>query len=254
VTVTNLNTATAINGLALNVSTGFKLVSNHCGATLAAQASCTAGVEFSPTAAGPHTGTLTVTSSTVQSAPVALSGMGFDFTAEVTGPSSQTVASGQSADYMLALTALDGSQGKFTFQCASLPSHALCVFNPSTETLSSGAQGNVTVQISTGQASAASHAPDDLPWHAAPLLCGLFLLPMARKRRRSIFFAALLAVVFCFGVSSCTSSGGGTVGGGSSTGSQGGGSGSTPAGTYTVQVTASSTGVQHTVKVTLTVD
>ncbi len=254
VTVTNLNMATAINGLALNVSTGFKLVSNHCGAMLAAQASCTAGVEFSPTAAGLHTGTLTVTSSTVQAAPVALSGMGFDFTAEVTGPSSQTVASGQSADYMLALTALDGSQGKFTFQCASLPSHALCVFNPSTETLGSGAQGNVTVQISTGQASAASHTPDDLPWHAAPLLCGLFLLPLARKRRRSIFFVALLAVVFCFGVSSCTSSGGGTVGGGGSTGSQGSSSGTTPAGTYTVQVTASSTGVQHTVKVTLTVD
>ena len=253
VTVTNLSTTTAIDGLALNVSTGFKVDSSNCGTTLAAQGSCTVGVEFAPATAGQQTGTLTVTSSTVQAVPVALSGMGFDFTAAVTGPGSDTVASGQTASYTLALTTLDGSQGTFTFQCSSLPAHALCVFSPGTETLGAGAQGNVTVQVSTGQASAASHVPDDLPWHAAPLLCGVFLLPLARKRRRSIFFTALLAMVFCFGAASCTSSGGGT-GGGGDTGSQGGSSGTTPAGTYTIQLTASSTGVQHSVSVTLTVD
>jgi hypothetical protein len=53
----------------------------------------------------------------------------------------------------------------------------------------------------------------------------------------------------CGGVSSCTSSGGGSGGsGGSSTSS------STPAGTYTIPVTAASNGVQHSLSVTLTVD
>ncbi len=249
VTITNLNPTTALAGLALNVPAGFTLVASTCGSTLAAQASCTAGVEFAPTAAGQQSGSLTVTSSTVEAPPVALSGMGFDFTAAAAGSTSQTVASGQTASYSLVLSTLDGSQGKFSFQCSSLPADAQCAFNPGTETVGAGAQGNVMVEIATGPATTASAAPAT-PWPAAPLLCGLFLLPLACRRRRALFLVALLAVVTCAGLVGCTSSGGGT--GSAPPGSQSGAS--TPAGTYTVQVTASSTGVQHSVTLTLTVD
>jgi hypothetical protein len=62
----------------------------------------------------------------------------------------------------------------------------------------------------------------------------------------------LSLLVFLIGsVASCTSSGGGT-GGGSGPGS--GGTGLTPAGTYSVPLTVTSTGVAHSVTVTLTVD
>jgi len=57
--------------------------------------------------------------------------------------------------------------------------------------------------------------------------------------------AALLAILVG-GVSSCASSGGGTGGQGSS--------GGTPAGTYSIPVTAAASGVQHSVTLTLTVD
>lgn len=248
VTVTNLSATEALTNVALNVPSGFQLVSNTCGATLDALTSCTAGVEFAPTAPGTQSGNLTVTTSTLQATPVALSGMGFDFGAAISGSSSQTVASGQTADYTMAISALNGSGGTFAFQCMSLPAHASCAFNPLTETLSAGAQGNVTVAISTGQATAAAEAPA-APWRAVPLICCVFLLPLAGKRRRVLLIAVLLAAVMCFGASACTSSGGG-----GSSGAQGGGSSATPAGTYSIQVIASSTGVQHTMTVTLTVD
>ena len=57
------------------------------------------------------------------------------------------------------------------------------------------------------------------------------------------------AILLAAGVSSCTSSSGGTGGA-----PPGGGSGSTPAGTYTIPVTVTSTGVSHSVNLTLTVD
>lgn len=248
-TVTNLAAAYSLTGLTLTAPAGFQLTANTCASTLPAQASCTVGVEFTPRAAGQQTGSLTVTTSTVQAAPVALSGMGFDFAAAASGSTSQTVASGQTASYTLSISPLDGSQGTFAFQCPTLPTNTQCAFNPATETLA--AQGNVTVEIATGVASAsAANRPERAPWGALPLACGVLLLPVALRRRRALLMIALLAVLVCLGVSSCTSSGGGT--GGSSSGS--GGSGSTPPNTYTIPVIVSSTGVQHTVTLTLTVD
>ncbi|MGH9604146.1 MAG: choice-of-anchor D domain-containing protein [Terracidiphilus sp.] len=247
--VTNLGAAYSLTGLALTAPTGFQLTANTCASTLPAQSSCTVGVEFAPSAAGPQTGSLMVATSSLQPAPVALSGMGFDFTVSASGSATLTVASGQTASYTLVITPLNGSQGTFAFQCPALPANALCTFSPATETLGAGVEGNVTVAISTGDASAANH-PEKTPWGALPLLCAVLLLPMALRRRRAILMAALLTVLACAGVSSCASSGGG---GGGSTGQNGGG-GSTPAGTYSVPVTVSSTGVQHSVTLTLTVD
>jgi hypothetical protein len=249
VTITNLSATDALQNLVLKAPAGFLLVANTCGSTLSAQASCTAELEFAPTAAGQQTGNLTLTSSTLQIVPVPLSGMGFDFTAAVTGLSSQTVATGQTATYTLLLSALNNSQGTLSFQCSSLPANAVCIFNPGTETVGNGAAGNVTLSISTGQAAAAAQVPAR-PWSGAvPLLCGLLLLPFARKRWRTPLWIALLAVVVCFGMSSCTSSGGGVA-----TGGKGGGGSTTPAGTYSINATASAMGVQHTVTVKLTID
>ena len=254
VTVTNTGISASLSNLALAVTAGFQIVNNTCPAALAPGLSCTAGVEFTPTSAGAQMGTLAVTSGAATGASVPLSGMSLDFTLcfGSAGPpcvttSSQTVAAGQTADYTLAITPLNGSGGTFTFACGTLPANALCLFSPATETLN-GITGNVLVQISTTAATARSMEP--AVWRRIlPLACGLVLLPFGWGRRRKALLLATLLAILVGGVTSCTSSGAGTGGSGGE-----GGSGGTPAGTYSIPVTAAAAGVQHSVTLTLTVD
>ncbi len=260
VTVTN-SSGYAVGSVALAATAPFSVTQNTCTSSLAAGANCTASVIFQPSAGGSASGALTVSSSAVAApATVALSGTGFDFTVGVTGPASQTVTRGQQANYTLVITPT-GSGGTFTFACGTLPANALCIFNPTTESLSAGVQGNVEVEVSTGNGSTVRlEQPDaakpglDRPafWCGLPLVCGVLLLPLAIRNRRKIFLLAALLAIMAGGVSSCTSSGGGTGGDGGS-GGQGGGSG-TPVGTYTIPVSVSSTGITQSVNLTLTVD
>ncbi|MGB6746077.1 MAG: choice-of-anchor D domain-containing protein [Terracidiphilus sp.] len=253
VTVTN-SSSYSIAAVTLSVTAPFTLAENNCTGALAAGANCSASVAFAPAAAGSATGALTISSSAVATpATVLLAGTGFDFAVSSSGPSSMTVASGQTANFPLVITP-SGSQATFTFACGTLPANAVCTFNPGSETLNACVQGNVTVEIATGQSgsSARMSGPmsDPLGWRAVPLACGvLLLLPFALVRgRRFLLLVALLSVLVA-GASSCTSSSGGT--GGSPPGGNGS---STPAGTYTIPVTITSTGVSYAVNVTLTVD
>jgi hypothetical protein len=261
VTVTN-SSGYSISGVSLAAAAPFSVTQNTCFGNLAAGANCTASVVFQPSVGGSASGMLTISSSAVAApATVALSGVGFDFSVVFSGPASQTIARGQQANYTLVLTPV-GSGGSFTFACGTLPTNALCLFNPATETLGTGVEGNVLVQISTSSGTTARlERPDaNKPGveragrrgfsGALPLACGLFLLPLALRRCRRIFLLAVLAVFLAGGVISCTSSGGGSSG---STSGQGG-SGGTPAGTYTIPVTVTSTGMTHSVNLTLTVD
>ena len=248
VTVTNSSNY-AISSVTLTAAAPFSITQNTCAATMAAGANCTASVIFQPSAGGSASGALTVASTSVAApATIALSGTGFDFGVSLSGPASQTVARGQQANYTLVISP-NGSSGTFTFTCGTLPSNALCLFNPTTESLGSGVQGNVEVEISTSGAQARVEPPAF--WHALPLACGLILLPFAICRRRKIFLLVVLAAIVTASVTSCTGSGGGT--GGSGSGGQSGGSG-TPAGTYTIPVNVTSTGITHSLSVTLTVD
>ncbi len=258
VTVTNTGAATALSALALAVPAGFQLVNNTCPAALGPGASCTAGVEFVPTSAGQQTGSLTVSTSTLPTgASVPLTGAGFDFTLTVSGSSVQSVSSGQSISYTLVLTPLSGSSGSFTFACDALPTDALCAFSPTALTLNSGATGNFTVQVSTAGSTASAGQHSLRTWSIFPILCGLLLLPISWRARRkalsNILSLALLALL-AGGIVSCTSSGGGTGGGTGGGGGSGGVSGTTPAGTYSIPVTVTSTGISHSATLTLTVD
>jgi hypothetical protein len=252
VTITN-GTSAAASSLTLSpVTAPFSMTQNTCPASLAAGASCTVGIIFQPAAYGSFTGALTANSPSVaEPVAMALSGTGFDFTVTVTGPATQTVSNGQTANFALVITPADGLPGTFTFQHGALPANTQCLFNPSTETVSAGAPGNATVEIFTGQSgsSARSTAPDR--WRALPLACGLILLPLAWRRRRKAMLLAALLTILAGSVSSCVSSS--EIAGGGS-GGQSDGPGSTPAGSYSIPVTVTFTGVQHNVTVTLIVD
>jgi Abnormal spindle-like microcephaly-assoc'd, ASPM-SPD-2-Hydin len=252
VTVTNSSTVT-LTDLALSASSGFQVTSTTCAATLAPGANCTAAVAFAPATAGQQTGNLTIASSMLAvSAKVPLSGMGLDFSASVTGGSSQTVSSGQTARYTLALSPLNGSAGTFTFTCGTLPANAICTFNPTSEAVAANPTGSATVQIATGQATSAQlilPAGGAVRWRILPMACGLLLLPLAWARRRRVLLLVVLALMFA-GVTSCAGAGGGS-GGSTPPPST---SHVTPAGTYSVAVSVTASGVTHKVTVSLTVD
>ena len=254
VTVTNPTTS-GMSNLAFATTTGFSLANNTCGTTLGPGLSCTLGVIFTPASSGAQTGSLTITSSTASaSAVVSLTGAGLDFTLGSVGSAAVAVSSGQTADFMLSIAPLNGSQGTLTFQCGTLPANASCAFNPTTETLNAGVTGNVTVEIATGQSLTVARSYKPIGWGAIPVVCGLLLLPLGWwKRRRALIIGAVLAILMG-SVSSCASSGGGS-GGGPGGGTSGeAAANATPAGTYTIPVTVTSSGVQHSVNVTLTVD
>jgi hypothetical protein len=254
VTIANSGTA-AFTDLAIAASGAFQLTATTCAATLAPGASCTGSVAFAPTVAGQQSGSLTASSSmlaaTVQTP---LSGMGFDFTTSLAGESSQTVSSGQTARYTLTLSPMSGSSGTFAFQCDTLPAHATCTFNPAGETVAANATGNVTVQISTGQGTTSGQlqAPPIGPaWRVLPVALGLIALPFAwHKRRKNLLFIAMLALA-ASGIVSCSGGGGGS-GGVPTPPPQT--SNITPAGKYSVGVTATANGVSHKLTLSLTVD
>jgi hypothetical protein len=245
VTLTNPVGDVSLSNFTVAATAGFIVTSNSCPSTFVAGATCAVGVEFQPSGSGTQSGSLSVSSSVLAAEAVAsLSGMGFDFTVAFSGSSSQTVASGQTASYQLAITPLGGSTGSFTLQCGSLPSNSYCTFNPSGETIPASTTGNELVEIATGLPSSSAELSRPPRW---PLACVLVLVPMALwRRRRALLFVAALAMLAC-GVSSCTSSGGGLT-------QPPPHSGLTPAGTYSIPVTVSANGLQHQITVTLVVD
>lgn len=250
VTVTNPGTVAAVTGLALKIGPEFRLAENHCTSVLKANSSCTTGIDFLPSKAGTLQSKLTVSSAQVEGGSVALMGTGFDFSLKPKGSSSESIASGQSASYALSIATLGGSHGSFTFQCASLPPNGQCTFNPPTETVTARATGFVTVQIATGSTIAAAGWPGAIAWRSATVALGLLLIPFARRRRRGLFLMMALLPIVTAGVSSCVAAGG--LGSGNQQHSSG--PGVTPAGSYAIRISASSTGIQHSVSVSLTVD
>lgn len=249
VTVTNSSATASLTDLSLAASSGFVLTSTTCQPTLASGASCTAAIAFAPTVAGQASGTLTVASSMLaKSAQVTLGGMGLDFTATVVGGTNQTVTSGQTALYVVALAPLGGSAATFTLQCGTLPAHAICSFNPSTVAVAANLTSNVTVQIATGQTATSARLSRVAGWRIAPLACGLVLLPLLRRKRRRALLMVVIAMILG-GMTSCAGAGGGS---GSSTPPPG--ASNTPAGTYSIPVTITASGVSHKLTLSMTVD
>jgi hypothetical protein len=250
VTLTNSSATYSLQNFGLSASAGFQVAST-CGASLAAGASCTASLTFAPSAAGPLSGALTISSSTMAAnSTVALSGTGFDFTlGPGSGSTSQAVASGQTANYTLSLSA--GATGAtFMFACGSLPQYASCVFSPSSTTLSANGTAAETVQITTSQASA-QIAPNWRPgWPSLVMAGALICMPFLARRRRALIRLLAITIVLTAWAAGCAGGGGGAP----STPPSSPSTHSVAPGTYSIQAQATANGLKHEVTLKITVN
>ena len=218
--------------------------------TLAPGASCAVQVTFSPTQPGPRTGSLTIASSSpTPPFQIALSGNGFSYTFAAQGASSVTIASGQTATYMLQLTPAAGSTGPVTFTCGAAPKDSTCTVNPASVQLTSGVTSSVTVTIATIAAAKVDGKPrpGEPTFFVAGCLPIGFLLLAPRIRRRRLPVAALLFLVLVSLGCGVTSTAGTS---GSSTGTSTG----TASATYSPVITATGPGVTQSITLTLIVD
>jgi hypothetical protein len=247
VTLTN-NGGVALTIQSIAVTGDFAIVagSNTCGTSLAASSQCTVQIVFLPTAQAARSGTFTVVDNAASSPQtLQLTGTGVDFALAANGSTSATIAAGSEAIYPLLLSSTAGVPGTVTFSCSGAPANATCVVNPSSSTLG----GTTTITVTVATDIAALRWPDLLgdgphrPWLA--LLVPVGLLGLTRRRARRLGALALLCCV-------CAMAGCGVgrvipQSTGSSTGS------STPSGTYNLTVSGTSTGVTHSIGLTLIV-
>lgn len=169
----------------------------------------------------------------------------FDFTMGIT-PANASQPAGQPAIFSLDVNPTSGAfPSNVSFSCSKLPALTTCAFNP-TQVGSGSENSAVTFTLATTAAIPASRASIVAMTFFILPLAGSFLLqrrrPRGEVRRRSrLFLLAILAM-------SVVSCGGGLQGHGGGSGSPG-----TPAGTYTITVTATCASVIHTANVSLTV-
>jgi len=230
---------------------------NNCGSGVAINGSCTINVSFTPNGAGSLAGSLTITDNAANSPQaVQLSGTGMDFQLSSTA-TSQTVARGQVANYSLTLAPEGGFNQTINLTCTGAPSESTCTLTPNTATLNGAASATVAVAVSTTAPSLAPPQGQFLPpgfsglgrmvWLYALLgLASLAMLAAARKRGAAYLLGACVLLVMLW---SACGGGGTSVPPISKPG--------TPAGTYTVDVTATdatSSTLTHDFKFTLTVN
>jgi hypothetical protein len=179
----------------------------------------------------------------------------------VTAPTTPTsVIAGQPGTFALSVAPSNGTfSNPVTLTASGLPAGATASFSPSATITPGSAPINVTLSITTTAHSVAP--PTDSPrgpgqgWPSLYLIAtvlgviaiGLCVSTTRVRRLAPGFFLALL-LVMAAGLVAC-----GGAGGGTSSSQQVNPATGTPAGTYSILVTATSGGVAHSTTVTLTV-
>jgi hypothetical protein len=208
-------------------------------------------ITFNPTVAGPATGALTITDNApgsphvlpISGTAVATLGLGF-------APSNAPdifVAAGSTGSTELNIGGA-GIGGSVTLSCSGAPAGATCSTSPSTLQVSATSTSLFQLSVTTTARSQLPFlSPNGFPWlWTIAAFAGLMLMrfavapPSLKARWRLV---PLFALVLC-----------GCGGNGSSSGDGGGGSGNgTPAGNYTIVVTAKSGSTTQSLNVPLTV-
>jgi hypothetical protein len=263
-TVTLTNSGTAPLAIGIVTITGDFAQTNTCGTSVAAGASCTFAVTFTPTATGTRSGSLGIADNAGTSPQtVTLSGSGAGL-ALSSGSTALTIASpGGTATATLQLTGVNNFTGTVNLTCAityqgqGTPSDPpTCALSPAQAQVTAGATVSTTLTVSTTAvtASAAHDKPWDKLWNrpwnqsgaALATLCLLGLLPRRRwpRRQRGGWLFAFLGLVLGMAVG-C---GGSSPSNGATTTNPG-----TTTGNYQVAVTAASGSANVSTTVPLTV-
>lgn len=228
--------------------------------------SCSVNVKFLPSAIGMKSALLTMTG-TAGTQAVNLSGAGVDFAVAAAsgGSLSATVTQGQTATYHLQLNSIGGMSSSdelsISIACTGAPSLASCSSSPQSAILQGSTPIALTVSVSTTAPSVAMASHGSNPRSRPPV--GMFSLlsmllafcPIAALRntrhgryRRLVWLASALILTSVLLAVGC---GGG---GSSSTQPPLPPVGGTPAGTYTLTLTATTGGDSHTAQLTLVVN
>jgi len=246
------NAALAISGVTITGAnpTDFAIAtgSNACGSSLAAGASCSIYVTFTPASAASFAATLSVADNAAGSPQTAaLTGTGAAAvvpTYKVASPTApQTVLPGAAATYTINVTPVNGSfTGLVTLGASGLPAGATAAFAPPTVTPgSTGATSQLTVQTAAAVA-AITKRPSPWPLALPALsLIGLCFVPGKRYRR---WITLGLLLVCSLGAITALSGCGGGFGLGNLT---------PPPASYTITVTGTSGSSVQTTTVQLTV-
>jgi hypothetical protein len=266
------NTGTApanISGVALTgANPGDFTTSNNCGPSVLPGSSCQIYVDFTPVGMGSRSATLSVSDNATGSPQmVALAGSGPDFSLAASGSgATATVKAGQTATYTISLAPGGGFNQSVTLTCSGAPAKSTCSVSPSTISLSGTSTTTAMVTVST-TASSQGLPPAGVdtqrriyqPMPFALVLLGASVIMafyLRRKDQRVRWVPALaIAILVCIAMT-VTSCGGGSSGGTQPAGGSDGSTG-TPAGSYTITVSASatsgSTTLTHTTQLTLVV-
>jgi FG-GAP-like repeat/Cep192 domain 4/HYDIN/CFA65/VesB-like, Ig-like domain len=222
---------------------------NTCTSPIAPTAGCTINVTFTPTAGGARGATVTITDNANTSPQViALQGTGEDFTLSISSMGS--ILPGNTGGSQLTVTPEGGYAQPISFACSGAPMLATCTVTPTSIT-PTGSPVMVMVGLTTtgtgrtalpGNPSIfppASHRPFLLAAFLATLLLMVtaFFAPALRKFRVARFALPAVLLVAAIGLGACDSR-----------------APSTPAGNYTLTLTATSGSIVHTVNVDVTVE
>jgi hypothetical protein len=225
--------------------------SNTCGSGLAAYGACTMQIAFVPTLGGPRTGMLTVTDNAESSSQtLSLAGNGVDFMLSPDGGTSITITSGQNAVYPLLLTSSANVPGTVTFSCTGMPANSSCNVTPSSVAL--GSTTTISVTVLTGVSSSSLSPLLPLSRRSVPRLAALLPLGVLCLRRKYLFRLASAALICLLLVPSGCSVGR-AIPLESGFNPNPAPSPVTMAGTYTIVVSATSSGLTRAVNLTLIV-
>lgn len=240
-----------ISGIAID---GNFSESNNCPPSLVS--SCQITLNFAPKGTGLQTGVLTVTDDGLGS-PQTLSftGNGTDFVFSAGAAASVRITAGQSATYNLALSAVGSFSGQIQFDCSGAPPLGNCQLSTPNVNVIGSVPVPVTVTITTSPHTTATGASIRLYLASLNWLAGLAILPfilLSRRLRKSTAKIAMMLAISAAVVLTAS------CGGGSQTPPQPPpAQGGTPAGTYTITVTATDQTINgpvaHHTNLTLTV-
>jgi hypothetical protein len=255
-TVTLSNTGNGALTITSIVVTGDFAQINTCGTSLAAGASCTISVTFTPTASGSRTGSLTITDNAVGSPQiVSLGGGGGDFSISVSPPTASVIA-GNSVSYTITVMPTFGFNAKVNLSCGGAPAEASCSVSPSSVTPDGTNPVTATATVTTTVRSMPPprSGPNlNMPrlvtrlrptWFLWLLLFLTLAATQAMARRRRVWLRLALAAALVLLWAACGA-------GGTQVNVPNG----TPAGSYTLTMTGTSgsPGISHSITAGLSV-